>query len=215
MDNVIEKMLSNNREWVAEQLALDPSYFERLAAGQSPSILWIGCADSRVPPNEITKTHPGDIIVHRNVANLVVQTDMNMLSVLQYAVEVLKVQHVIVCGHYGCGGVLAAMGSHQYGLIDNWLRTIKDTQNYYWQQLKDLDEHARGRRMVELNVIEQVHNLGKTNIIQNAWKSGGKPFIHGWAYDLGTGIIKSLTSDIGDEEALKETCKFEMGIVGH
>lgn len=208
-------MLSNNREWVAEQLALDPAYFERLAAGQSPSILWIGCADSRVPPNEITKTHPGDIFVHRNVANLVVQTDMNMLSVLQYAVEVLKVSHVIVCGHYGCGGVLAAMGNHQYGLIDNWLRTIKDTQNYYWQQLKDLDEHARGRRMVELNVIEQVHNLGKTNIIQNAWQSGGKPYIHGWAYDLGTGIIKSLTSDIGDEEALKETCKFEMGIVGH
>ncbi len=212
---MIDTMLSNNREWVAEQLAKDPQYFERLAAGQSPSILWIGCADSRVPPNEITKTHPGDIFVHRNVANLVVQTDMNMLSVLQYAVEVLKVQHVIVCGHYGCGGVLAAMGNHQYGLIDNWLRTIKDTQNYYWQQLKDLDESARGRRMVELNVIEQVHNLGKTNIIQNAWKSGGKPFIHGWAYDLGTGIIKSLTSDIGDEEALKETCKFEMGIVGH
>jgi carbonic anhydrase len=215
MANMIDTMLSNNREWVAEQLAKDPQYFERLAAGQAPSILWIGCADSRVPPNEITKTHPGDIFVHRNVANLVVQTDMNMLSVLQYAVEVLKVQHVIVCGHYGCGGVLAAMGNHQYGLIDNWLRTIKDTQNYYWQQLKDLDESARGRRMVELNVIEQVHNLGKTNIIQNAWKSGGKPFIHGWAYDLGTGIIKSLTSDIGDEEALKETCKFEMGIVGH
>ena len=198
---MIDTMLTNNREWVAEQLAQDPQYFERLAAGQSPSILWIGCADSRVPPNEITKTHPGDIFVHRNVANLVVQTDMNMLSVLQYAVEVLKVQHVIVCGHYGCGGVLAAMGNHQYGLIDNWLRTIKDTQNYYWQQLKDLDDNARGRRMVELNVIEQVHNLGKTNIIQNAWKSGGKPFIHGWAYDLGTGIIKSLTSDIGDEEA--------------
>ncbi len=215
MKNMIEKMLDNNREWVAEQLAHDPEYFQRMALGQSPSILWIGCADSRVPPNEITKTSLGDIFVHRNVANLVVQTDMNMLSVLQYAVEVLKVSHVIVCGHYGCGGVLAAMGSHQYGLIDNWLRTIKDTQNYYWQQLKDLDEEARGRRMVELNVIEQIHNLGKTNIIQNAWKTTGKPSIHGWAYDLGTGLVKSLTSSIGDEEALKETCKFEMGIIGH
>ncbi len=208
-------MLSNNQEWVAEQLALDAQYFERMAAGQSPSILWIGCADSRVPPNEITKTHPGDIFVHRNVANLVVQTDMNMLSVLQYAVEVLKVDHVIVCGHYGCGGVLAAMGNHQLGLIDNWLRTIKDTQNFYWQQLKDLDEHARGRRLVELNVIEQIHNLGKTNIIQNAWQTQHKPSIHGWAYDLGTGLIKSLTSDIESEESLKETCKFEMGIIGH
>jgi carbonic anhydrase len=212
---MIEKMLSNNREWVAEQLAMNPEYFQRLAKGQSPSILWIGCADSRVPPNEITKTHPGDIFVHRNVANLVVQTDMNMLSVVQYAVEVLQVAHVVVCGHYGCGGVLAAMGNHQYGLIDNWLRTIKDTQNYYWQQLKDLDEHARGRRMVELNVIEQIHNLGKTSIIQNAWRTSGKPSIHGWAYDLETGLIKSLTSAIGDEESLKETCKFEMGIIGH
>jgi carbonic anhydrase len=183
--------------------------------GAVASILWIGCADSRVPPDAITKTHPGDIFVHRNVANLVVQTDMNMLSVLQYAVEVLKVEHVVVCGHYGCGGVLAAMGNHQYGLIDNWLRTIKDTQNYYWQQLKDLDEHARGRRMVELNVIEQVHNLGKTNIVQNAWKGSSKPHLYGWAYDLETGYIKSLTSAIGDEEALKATCKFEMGIVGH
>jgi carbonic anhydrase len=212
---MIEKMLQNNQDWVAEQLALDSDYFNRMAQGQSPSILWIGCADSRVPPNEITKTHPGDIFVHRNVANLVVQTDMNMLSVLQYAVEVLKVEHVIVCGHYGCGGVLAAMGNHQYGLIDNWLRTIKDTQNYYWKQLELLDEHARGRRLVELNVIEQVYNLGKTNIIQNAWQTSKRPFIHGWAYDLGTGLIKPLTSNIADEEALKETCKFEMGIIGH
>jgi carbonic anhydrase len=215
MQNLISTMLDNNREWVAEQLAEDQGYFERMAQGQSPNILWIGCADSRVPPNEITKTHPGEIFVHRNVANLVVQTDMNMLSVLQYAVEVLKVKHIIVCGHYGCGGVLAAMGTHQYGLIDNWLQTIKDTQNFYWQQLKDLDEHARGRRLVELNVIEQINNLGKTNIVQNAWKSEDLPSIHGWVYDLGTGLIKSLTSNINDEASLKETCKFEMGIIGH
>ena len=186
-----------------------------MAKGQQPRILWIGCSDSRVPPNEITQTAPGDIFVHRNIANIVVQTDMNMLSVLQYAVDVLKVQHVIVCGHYGCGGVLAAMGNHQYGLIDNWLRTIKDTQNYYWQQLKTLDDEARGRRLVELNVIEQVYNLGKTNTIQNAWNNEGRPYLHGWVYDLKTGKIHTQTSQIGNEEDLKSTCKFEQGIIGH
>jgi len=212
---MIDQMLSNNRAWVAEKLATTPAYFEELSKGQQPQVLWIGCADSRVPPNEITKTHPGDLFVHRNVANLVVQTDMNMLSVLQYAVEVLKVKHVIVCGHYGCGGVIAAMGNKQFGLIDNWLRTIKDTQNYYWKQLAEKDQEARERRMVELNVIEQVHNLGKTNIVQNAWNSGNGLQLHGWVYDLKTGVINSQTSSIGDEEALKETCKFEQGIIGH
>jgi len=213
--DIISKMLSNNERWVNEQIATDPTYFERMSLGQHPSMLWIGCSDSRVPPNEITQTPPGEIFVHRNIANLVVQTDMNMLSVLQYAVDVLKVQHVIVCGHYGCGGVLSAMGTHQYGLIDNWLRTIKDTQNYYWQQLKDLDELARGRRMVELNVIEQVYNLGKTNTVQNAWRDGRGLKIHGWVYDLKTGKINPQTGRIGDEEALKETCKFEQGFIGH
>jgi len=213
--DVIGRMLQNNEEWVENQLALDPNFFENLSQGQSPSILWIGCADSRVPPNEITQTHPGDIFVHRNIANLVVQTDMNMLSVLQYAVDVLKVKHVIVCGHYGCGGVLAAMGTNQYGLIDNWLRTIKDTQNYYWKQLKNLDENAQGRRLVELNVIEQVYNLGKTNTVQNAWKDKTGLQLHGWVYDLKTGKIRTQTSQIGSEESLKETCKFEQGIIGN
>jgi carbonic anhydrase len=215
MIKLIEKLLQNNQDFVAEKLALDANFFENSSKGQQPAFLWIGCADSRVPPNEITKTDPGDIFVHRNIANLVVQTDMNMLSVLQYAVEVLKVSHVIVCGHYGCGGVKVAMGNEQYGLIDNWLRQIKDTQNYYWQQLSVLDEAARFDRMVELNVIEQVYNLGKTSIVQNAWKEGNRPYLHGWVYDIKTGYIKTQTSMINNEELLKETCKFEMGIIGH
>ena len=214
MKNEIQKLLDNNQDWVAERLQADPEFFDKGAAGQHPKYLWIGCSDSRVPPDEITKTSPGEIFVHRNIANLVVQTDMNMLSVLQYAVDVLKVEHVIVCGHYGCGGVNAAMGTHQYGLIDNWIRQIKDTQNYYWQQLADLDEAARFDRLVELSVIEQVYNLGKTNTIQNAWKEGKRPHLHGWVYDLKTGHIKQQTSSINDEETLKEVCKFEMGVIG-
>lgn len=211
----IEQLLQNNEDFVAEKLAIDPHFFKDSAKGQQPAFLWIGCADSRVPPNEITKTDPGQIFVHRNIANLVVQTDMNMLSVLQYAVEVLEVSHVIVCGHYGCGGVKTAMGQHQYGLIDNWLRQIKDTQNYYWKQLSELDEDARFDRLVELSVIEQVYNLGKTNIIQNAWANRKAPYLHGWVYDIRTGYIKTQTSMINNEELLKETCKFEMGIIGH
>jgi carbonic anhydrase len=211
----IKDLLENNKQFVEEHLQKDPAFFEKSAQGQQPKMLWIGCADSRVPPNEITKTDPGEIFVHRNIANLVVQTDMNMLSVLQYAVEVLKVEHVVVCGHYGCGGVKAAMGSHQYGLIDNWLRQIKDTQNYYWQQLSSLSEADRFKRLVELSVIEQVYNLGKTSIIQNAWAERNGPFLHGWVYDIGSGFIKTQTSMINNEETLKEVCKFEMGIIGH
>ncbi len=211
----IKDLLENNKQFVAEHLQKDPEFFQKSAQGQQPQMLWIGCADSRVPPNEITKTDPGEIFVHRNIANLVVQTDMNMLSVLQYAVEVLKVDHVVVCGHYGCGGVKAAMGSHQYGLIDNWLRQIKDTQNYYWQQLSTLSETERFNRLVELSVIEQVYNLGKTSIIQNAWAERKGPYLHGWVYDIGSGFIKTQTSMINNEEKLKEVCKFEMGIIGN
>lgn len=211
----IQNLLKNNASFVEEQLQKDPEFFIKSSQGQQPKLLWIGCADSRVPPNEITKTNPGEIFVHRNIANLVVQTDMNMLSVLQYAVEVLEVDHVVVCGHYGCGGVKAAMGNHQYGLIDNWLRQIKDTQNYYWQQLSKLDEDARFDRLVELSVIEQVYNLGKTNIVQNAWAKRKQPFIHGWVYDIRSGFIKTQTSMINNEETLKEVCKFEMGLIGN
>ena len=211
----IEQLLNNNRRFVQDQLNLDPNYFDKLAEGQHPEFLWIGCSDSRVPPDRITGTQPGDMFVHRNIANLVVQTDMNLLSVLQYAVEVLKVNHVIVCGHYGCGGVKAAMGHEQHGLIDNWLRTLKDTQQYFWQQLEPLDEHARFRRLVELNVTEQVYNLGKTNIIQNAWKAGGgKPTLHGWVFDLASGHIHPQTGMINSDDGIGEVCKFTNGIVG-
>lgn len=215
MVEAIKRLLDNNRDWVEEMTAKDENYFLSRSSGQAPSFLWIGCSDSRVPPNEITKTDPGDIFVHRNIANLVVQTDMNMLSVLQYAVDVLRVRHVIICGHYGCGGVRTAMQDQEHGLIDNWLRTIKDTQNYYWKQLSQIKGEEREDRLVELNVIEQVYNLGKTNIIQNAWKKGNFPYLHGWVYDLKSGLIKTQTSMINSEISLKEVCKFEMGVIGH
>ena len=208
MSGRIEQLLRNNHAFVAEQQALDPGYFGRLAEGQHPEFLWIGCSDSRVPPDRITGTQPGDMFVHRNIANLVVQTDMNLLSVLQYAVEVLQVQHVIVCGHYGCGGVKAAMGDADHGLIDNWLRTVKDTQDYFWPQLGVLEEAARFRRLVELNVIEQVNNLGKTHVIQDAWKTGRRPMIHGWVFDLASGFLRRHTGEINGNHAIHEVCKF-------
>jgi carbonic anhydrase len=204
----IEQLLRNNQRFVERQLALDPAYFDRLADGQHPQFLWIGCSDSRVPPDRITGTEPGDMFVHRNIANLVVQTDMNLLSVLQYAVEVLQVQHVIVCGHYGCGGVRAAMGDASHGLIDNWLRTVKDTGAYYQRQLAPLDEAARFDRLVELNVIEQVYNLGKTSIVQNAWRHSTRPHLHGWVYDLHSGRLHPQTGMLSGDAALAEVCKF-------
>ena len=210
----IEQLLANNKAFVTEQLQLDPAYFDKLAEGQHPEFLWIGCSDSRVPPDRITGTREGDMFVHRNIANLVVQTDMNLLSVLQYAIDVLQVKHVIVCGHYGCGGVKAAMGHAHHGLIDNWLRTLKDTQDYYWQQLAALDEHARFDLLVQLNVIEQVYNLGKTSIVQGAWARGSHPFIHGWVFDLASGYIEPQTSMINNNDAMHEVCKFHNGIVG-
>ncbi|MFY8167073.1 MAG: carbonate dehydratase [Sediminibacterium sp.] len=193
MKKSYEKLLDNNKKWVAEQLELDPNFFEKLSKGQSPEYLWIGCSDSRVPANTITGTEPGDLFVHRNIANMVVHSDMNMLSVLSYAVEVLKVKHIIVCGHYGCGGVLAAMGNQQIGLIDNWLRHIKDVYRYHHNELDAItDPIARGRRFVEVNVMEQVFDLGKTSIVQNAWKNDQPLHIHGWVYDINDGLINDL-----------------------
>lgn len=188
-----DSLLQGNKDWVAATLAEDPSYFDRLAAGQKPPVLWIGCSDSRVPANQITNTNPGDIFVHRNIANVVVHTDMNMLSVLDYAVNVLGVEHVIVCGHYGCGGVQAAIGNKQYGIIDNWLRNIKDTYRLHYHELDMIsDEKKRCDRLVELNVIEGVFNLTKTSIIQNRWSQGKTLGVHGWVYSLETGLIKDL-----------------------
>lgn len=190
---VYEKLLQDNKLWATEKVAQDPDYFSRLVNIQRPKILWIGCADSRVPPNEITQTNPGDIFIHRNVANLVVHTDLNMLSVLQYAVEVLEVQHVVVCGHYGCGGVKAAMTNTSLGLINKWLRNIKDVYRYHDQEIDALtDENAKVDRLIELNVQEQVYNLAKTSIIQKAWKNRKAPYLHGWVYRLEDGIIKPL-----------------------
>lgn len=211
MVDTIEQLLANNRRFVAEQLAHDPATFDRLAEGQHPQFLWIGCSDSRVSPNLITGTGAGDMFVHRNIANLVVQTDMNLLSVLQYAVEVLQVRHVIVCGHYGCGGVQAALGEHEHGLIDHWLRTVKDTRLYHRRALEGLDETARFRRLVELNVIEQVHNLGKTSIVRRAWRAHGRPWIHGWVFDVASGHLHPQTPMIGDDAALQAICKFNTG----
>jgi carbonic anhydrase len=188
-----QSLLDGNKEWVTARLKEDPQFFERLSKGQNPQFLWIGCSDSRVPANEITNTMPGDIFVHRNIANMVVANDLNLLSVLDYAVNILEVKHVIVCGHYGCGGVKAAMGNEQFGLVDHWLSFIKDVYRLHRTELDSIkNEDARFDRFVELNVVEQVHDLVKTNIIQNSWKKRQLPRVHGWVYSLKTGIIKDL-----------------------
>ena len=188
-----EKLLLENKAWAEEQHQSDPDFFKRLSLQQSPEFLWIGCSDSRVPADKITGTEPGEIFVHRNIANLVVNTDMNMLSVLQYAVEVLKVKHVIVCGHYGCGGVKAAMNQHHYGIINHWLKEIKDVYRLHRNEVDSLPtEDERVNKLIELNVTEQVFNLAKTSIIQKAWKEGNSPHLHGWVYGLNNGIIKPV-----------------------
>ncbi len=189
-----EELLKDNKLWAAERLAEDPQFFERLVHLQTPEFLWIGCSDSRVPANQITGTQPGEIFVHRNVANLVVNTDVNLLSVLDYAVNHLKIKHVIVCGHYGCGGVKAAMTKKHFNQVLNmWLRHIKDIYRLHRSEVEAIpDEESRLNRMVELNVIEQIYNLSKTSIIQRAWLKDNRPHLHGWVYDLHDGIIKPL-----------------------
>ncbi|MBK6818206.1 MAG: carbonate dehydratase [Bacteroidetes bacterium] len=211
MEKSYERLLKNNKQWVENQLALDPNFFEQLAKGQSPEYLWIGCSDSRVPANEITGTKPGEMFVHRNIANMVVHSDMNLLSVLSYAVEVLKVKHIIVCGHYNCGGVIAAMGNKQYGLIDNWLRHIKDVYRMYHTELDAIeDETLRARRFVEVNVMEQVLDLGKTSIVQNAWKNKQDLHVHGWVYDIHDGIIADLDVTCRGFEDLHSIYQFDI-----
>ena len=188
-----EKLLLENKAWAAEKVGDDPDFFNRLANIQTPDFLWIGCSDSRVPANEITGTQPGEIFVHRNVANMVVHTDLNLLTVLEYAVHHLKVKHVIVCGHYGCGGVKASMTQHNFGIINKWLRNIKDVYRFHRDEIDSIkDEEGRVNRMVELNVQEQVMNLAKTSIIQKAWKKNQYPHLHGWVYGLKDGLIKPI-----------------------
>ncbi len=186
-------LFENNRRWSQQQLDIDPEYFERLAQLQSPKYLWIGCSDSRVPANQILGLMPGEVFVHRNVANLVVNTDMNSLSVIQFAVEILNIEHIIVCGHYGCGGVHAACNDRQLGLIDNWLRHIKDVYSRYENELTSIgDPGARGDRLCELNVIEQVKHVAHTTVAQNAWAADKKLAVHGLIYGLGDGLLRDL-----------------------
>jgi len=192
--NLYEKLLQDNKAWAAAQLQKDPGYFEKLVHLQTPEILWIGCSDSRVPANQITGTEPGEIFVHRNVANLVINTDVNLLSVLDFAVNHLKVKHVIVCGHYGCGGIHAAMSKKDFKPVLNmWLRNIKDVYRFHRQELDGIiDNMDRGDRLVELNVKEQVFNLAKTSIVQTAWQHEQRPDLHGWVYSLKNGVIKPV-----------------------
>jgi carbonic anhydrase len=204
-----QELLLQNKTWVMQKNREDSNFFTRLSGIQRPEFLWIGCADSRVPANQITGTDPGEIFVHRNIANMVVHTDMNMLSVLDYAVNVLYVNHVIVCGHYGCGGVRAAMGNQQVGLIDNWLRHIKDVYRLYQDELDGIQNpEQREHHFVELNIIEQVYNLSKTTIIQNAWASRKGPLIHGWVYDIRYGLIKDLKVTVSDNAEIGAIYRF-------
>ncbi len=189
-----ERLLLENKAWAQEKVEDDPDYFNRLTHIQTPEFLWIGCSDSRVPANEITNTQPGEIFVHRNVANLVIHTDVNLLSVLEYAVVHLKVKHVIVCGHYGCGGVKAAMTNHDFKQVLNmWLRNIKDVYRLHTDEMSGIqDEEKKFDRLVELNVIEQVKHLAKTSIIQKAWQNDQRPDLHGWVYGLKNGVINPV-----------------------
>jgi carbonic anhydrase len=188
-----KRLLLANKAWVQERLEMRPDYFARLAQDQKPEFLWIGCSDSRVPAEEITGTQPGEIFVHRNIANLVVHTDFNLLSVLQYAVDVLKVRHVIVCGHYGCGGVRASMTHQRLGLLNKWLRHLKDVYHHHKDELSMYpDDGRRADRLSELNVLEQVHNLARTSIVQRAWHDEQRPALHGWIYGLADGYLKDL-----------------------
>ncbi len=205
MSDFYKKILDNNKQWVENKLAISPNYFKNLAEGQNPPLLWIGCSDSRVPANEIIGAEPGEVFVHRNIANIVVHSDMNMLSVLDYAVNALKVKHVIVCGHYGCGGVKAAMGNSSIGIIDNWIRHIKDVYRFHQQELDAIEsEKERFNKFIEINVKEQVMNLAKTSIVQNAWKNGQELSLHGWVYGLNDGYVTDLDVNFSCDKDLDD-----------
>jgi carbonic anhydrase len=206
-----EKLLIQNKAWSADQKQVDKNFFGRLEKQQSPKFLWIGCSDSRVPANQITGTDPGEIFVHRNIANMVVHTDLNMLSVLQYAVEILKVEHIIVCGHYGCGGIEAALGRQNLGLINKWLRNIKEVYKMYQKEVDAIENHQdRVNKLVEFNVIEQCQDLMKTSIIQKAWLERSGPKIHGWVYGLNDGLIKELVNLEADIEQLNPIFRYDL-----
>jgi carbonic anhydrase len=200
----LQKLLENNAAWATRMREEHPGFFDKLTGQQAPEYLWIGCADSRVPANQITGLLPGEVFVHRNVANIVVHTDFNCLSVLQYAVEVLKVKHVMVVGHYDCGGVRAALAPQNLGLIDNWLRNIRDVAARYHRQLAELSDADRMNRLCELNVIQQVQNVCHTTIVQNAWARGQPLSVHGWIYSIADGVLRDLNVDFDSLEQVRE-----------
>ncbi|CAO3622080.1 unnamed protein product [Mucor hiemalis] len=203
-DTSLDGLLEKNKVWAAKVLAEDPTFFSTIAEKQQPKILWIGCSDSRVPANAILQLGPGEVFVHRNIANVVSHSDLNCLSVLQYAVEVLKVEHIIVCGHYNCGGVGAAHGHGQFGLIDNWLRNIKDVYRLHKKELEALgDDKARLHKLIELNVINSAENVCHSTIVQNAWQKGQKLTVHAWAYDIESGTAKKLEWEASDKNTLQ------------
>ncbi len=210
MENFYNKLLEQNKEWVAKKIDENPEFFDKLAQGQKPPLLWIGCSDSRVPANEIIGAPPGEVFVHRNIANMVIHTDMSMLSVLDYAVNALKVKHIIVCGHYGCGGVKAAMTNDSIGIIDNWIRHIKDVYRFHHKELDLMkDETERFNRFVELNIVEQVYDLAKTSIVQKAWENGQELMIHGWVYGVNNGLIKDLNLTMKDNHSLAKVYQLD------
>lgn len=210
-DKTYKRLLEGNQKFVELSTLHNPDFFKDLAQAQKPKVLWIGCADSRVPANQITGTLAGEIFVHRNIANVIVHTDMNSLSVIEYAVNVLEVEHIIVCGHYKCGGVKAALSSQRHGMIDNWLGHIKDVYRLHAEEMSKItDEDQRWRRMVELNVIEQVANVCKTSIVQESWEKRKLPHVHGWVYELENGYIKTLDVDIKGVEDLAKVYQYEV-----
>jgi len=196
----LEHLLENNLEWAESIKKEDPQFFTRLSKQQAPEYLWIGCSDSRVPANQITSLQPGEVFVHRNIANVVVHTDLNCLSVIQFAVEILEVKHIIVCGHYGCGGIKAALENHEHGLIDNWLRHIKDVIRFNAPKFDGLNHDKQLDLLCELNVKEQVKNVCKTTIVKNAWKEGKELSVHGWIYSIENGILKDLDTGFTSEK---------------
>ena len=202
----LRDLFEKNKKWAKKVKESDPDFFAKLSKGQNPEYLWIGCSDSRVSANEIVDLMPGKLFVHRNIANIVVHTDLNCLSVIQYAVEVLKIKHIIVCGHYGCGGIQAAMDNKEHGLIDNWLRHIKDVYRYHQTRLDAVeDKKEKMDLLCELNVVEQVSNICHTTIVQNAWKSGQDLAVHGWIYNIKDGILKNLDVCITNKDEISQT----------
>lgn len=203
--SIDKELFERNRQWADSIKQNDPDYFKRLSEQQTPEILWIGCSDSRVPANQLLKLAPGEVFVHRNIANVVVHTDLNCLSVIQYAVQVLKVKHIIVCGHYGCGGIQAALEGKENGLIDNWLRHIKDVHRYHREKFETCeDEREKLNLLCELNVIEQVGNVCHSTIVKHAWRSGQELSVHGWIYSIENGILKDLGMTIANPQELSK-----------